>query len=162
MPEHRSLGIDAGLASTGLVGLVGSRVYYHATVTTPSGDDDWQRIDFIEAAIEAAIELTQPAIVVVEDYEYQGSRSHTMNSIRTSRVVAAIRATAKRATSKPLVEMVRRTQWGNRLGIKTDGHQEMWLRSLTGYPLRNAHERDAACLSRYGQRVLEQGARRTA
>lgn len=155
------LGIDPGLVVTGLAALDGSRVVYRGSIRTPSDDSDNERSDFIVEKVSAVLYEAKPGIVVIEGYEYQGPRTHTANSIRIAMLVGRVLQAAKSwALEEHLhgdtghiqarVEVVYRTTWGHALGITTDASQERRLSKLQGLQLKNAHERDAACLAEWG------------
>ena len=139
------MGVDPGLASTGIAILDGLSVVYRATVKTTKAEADADRCRAIARAVVEAVEL-MPCAVWIEDYEFQGAaRTGNRNAIRMARLVGWIAG----ATDGRLVS---RNTWGRALGVKNDAQQRARLSQLTGERLHNAHERDAACVAIYGAR----------
>lgn len=160
-----SLGIDPGLVATAVVAIEGETIVYCETFK-PTSKDDKARSDFVVEMVLEALSEVHPDIITIEDYEYQGPRTHTGNAIRVSRLVGRIEQAAeswRREEVRELrtaIETVHRTVWGSALGITTDASQRKRLSRFSGLTPKNAHERDAASIAEYGQRRAQR--RRTA
>lgn len=147
-----TLGVDPGLVCTAMVALFDKKIIYRGNVTTPTAWSDEERCKIIcRDVLEAARKIPGLDVgsVWVEGYEYQGPRTHTKNAIRISMLIGEIRATLR--THGFNVHTVDRTVWGRALGVTTDKSLARLLASLTGLKPKNAHERDAGAIAKYGQ-----------
>lgn len=147
----RIMGIDPGLAVTGIAVVDGARLVYRGNVKTPTTDSDDKRGAFICSTVAKLISELAPAAVWIEDYEYQGeARTNNTTNVRMHVLLRALGMAAV-SVSKAPVQFVKRNTW-RRYVAKTDDALKAILARMTGLQPKNNHERDAAAVALYGQR----------
>ena len=139
------MGVDPGLAATGIAVVDHGVVIYRSTARTGTEESDPERCDELADAVLSAALDHAPDLVVVEGYQYQGARTQGRNALRMPLLIGWI---CGRLQTPPL--LATRTEWGRALGAMQDAGQAAALAHLRGEKLRTAHERDAACLALYG------------
>ena len=142
------LGIDPGLAATGICVLRNHTVIYRGTVKTGKELSDEERCRRISSAIGIVHLTYEPDSTWVEDYSYHGPISQNANSMRIPRLIGWI-AGSLEATGCT-VHLVERNTWGRAVAPSDQALKEL-CSSFKGDKLKNAHERDAGGIAHYAK-----------